>query len=129
MPRELTRWTPRFTLLEGGSDFEIQVRGTDLRVTLLGTLDRNQLSRLQRRIAPYLVQRGRRIVLDGRQLKHVDFRIAGSLRKWNRALAVFDHGLMLSGWNPYLRTILTLGDSDASANVTTATTPRRVTMS
>jgi hypothetical protein len=129
MPRELTRWTPRFTLLEGGSDFEIQVRGTDLRVTLLGTLDRHQLKCLQRRIAPYLVQRGRRIILDGRRLKHVDFRIAEPLREWNRALSIFDHDLMLAGWNPYLRTILTLGDTAATSTPTAIPTPARVTMS
>jgi len=128
MPRESTRWTPRFTLLEGGSDFEIQVRGSVLRVTLLGTLDRNQLVELKRRVAPFLVKRSRRIILDGHRLRHVDYRVAGPLRDWNRALAVFDHSLMLSGWNSYLRTILTLGAA-AAPNPAPIPTPSRVSMS
>ena len=126
MPRESTRRTPRLTLLEGGSTFEIQERGSVLRVALLGTLDRERLQGLRRRIAPHLVQRGRRIVLDGQRLRHVDYRVAADLRRWNEELKSFGHALFLGGWSPYLRTLLPLGDAAASAPETSVPTPRRV---
>jgi len=126
MPRESTRRTPRLTLLEGGSTFEIQERGSVLRVALLGTLDHRRLQELRRRIAPHLVQRGRRIVLDGRRLRHVDYRVAADLRRWNDQLKSFGHALLLGGWSPYLRTLLALGDAPVAASETAFPTPRSV---
>lgn len=126
MPRESTRRTPRLTLLEGGSTFEIQERGSVLRVALLGTLDRGRLQELRRRIAPHLVQRGRRIVLDGQRLRHVDYRVASDLRRWNDQLRSYGHALLLGGWSPYLRTLLALGDAPVAAPETAVPTPRRV---
>lgn len=114
MPRESTRWTPCLTLLEGGIDFEVQERGSILRVTLLGELDRDTVVRLKRWIAPRLVQRGRRIVLDGRQLHHVDYRAVAPLIAWSDQLRGYGHQLLLSGWSTYLKTILLLGDVSPS---------------
>lgn len=126
MPRESTRRTPRLTLLEGGSTFEIQERGSVLRVALLGVLDRERLQALRRRVAPLLVQRGRRIVLDGHSLRHVDYRVAADLRHWNEQLKSYGHALLLAGWSPYLRTLLTLGDTPVAAPPASVPTPRRV---
>ena len=114
MPRESIRRTPCLTLLQGGIDFEVQERGSLLRVTLFGTLDRETLVRLERWIAPRLVERGRRIVLDGRRLHHVDYRTVTPLLGWSRELKGYGHQLLLSGWNSYLKTILLLGDQPAS---------------
>lgn len=123
MPRESTRWTPRLTLLEGDVGFEVQHQGPVLRVTLLGVFDRDRLARLRRRIAPDLVRRGRRIVLDGRRLRHVDYRTVAPLTAWNAELRSYGHELLLSGWSSYLKTILLLGD--AAAAVEPATGARR----
>lgn len=113
MPRESTRRPPHLQLLDGGSMFEILERGSVLRVTLSGTLDRERLAELRRRIAPLLVQRGRRIVLDGTHLRHVDYRTASALRLWSDEVRAFDHVLLLAGWSRYLRTLLALGDVPA----------------
>jgi anti-anti-sigma factor len=110
MPRESTRWTPSMTILKGGIDFEVQERGSILRVTLLGELDRATVVKLKRWIAPRLVERGRRIVLDGRGLRHIDYRAVGPLIAWSGQLRGYGHQLLLSGWSSYLKTILLLGD-------------------
>ena len=125
MPRESTRRTPRFSLLEGGLDFEVQERGPVLRVTLSGELDRERLARLRRRIAPRLVRRGRRIVLDGHGLRHVDYRAVSALLAWHRQLRAFGHDLLLARWNGYLRTILVLGAAPAHPDTNTAASGRR----
>lgn len=126
MPRESTRRIPRFSLLEGGSDVEVQERGRDLRVTLSGELDRERLARLRRRIAPRLVRRGRRIVLDGSELRHVDYRAVGLLLAWHRELHEFGHDLLISRWNDYLRTILVLGAAPQQPDTAASASGRRV---
>ncbi len=109
MPRETTRHQPSLQLLEGGLDFEIREHDGDVRVALSGTLDRDKLSRLISLTARRLSRRGRRIILEGGDLEHLDYRAVGDLVDWARDLRTFSHRLMLSDWNTYLRTILVIG--------------------
>jgi len=109
MPRETTRQPPHLHLLEGGLDFEIRERDGDVRVVLSGSLDRGLLNRIISTLTPRLARRGRRIVLDGAHLAHVDYRAVADLVDWGHRLGVYGHGLWLDGWNAYLRAILVLG--------------------
>jgi len=121
MPRETTRQPPHLHLLEGGLDFEIRERDGAVRVVLSGSLDHDLLRRVKTVTAPRLCRRGRRIVLDGRRLDHVDYRVVAALIDWARDLRVYGHGLYLEGWRPYLKAILALGarpDAPATATET-----------
>jgi ABC-type transporter Mla MlaB component len=111
MPRESTRRSTRFEVLDGGTCWELEEQGATAWVALSGVLDRDQLQRLIARVRPLLRSRGRRIVLDGRRLRHVDYRAVPALIAWNDGLRAFNHQLLLYGWNGYLRTILAVGDA------------------
>lgn len=110
MPRELTRRPERFQILQGELGFDIHEQGTAVRVALFGVLDSDGLEQLVRRVTPRLRRRGRKVVLDGSRLEHVDYRAVPSLVAWNHVLRSFDHTLMLSDWNSYLKSILLVGD-------------------
>jgi anti-anti-sigma regulatory factor len=93
-------------------DLEIRERGATVWVALSGVLDAARLALLTRRITPLLQRRGRRIVLDGRRLVHLDYRCVPRLLAWSQGLCAFDHQLLLYGWNAYLRAILCVEDWD-----------------
>jgi anti-anti-sigma regulatory factor len=110
MPGESTRRQPNLHVLQGGQRFEIRQHEGVVRVALTGILDRETLQRVMQAVAPRLCRRGQRVVLDGNRLEHLDYRAAGELFAWNRALSDFGHALRLAGWRPYLKTILLLAD-------------------
>jgi len=105
----MTRKQPDLRVVEGGLTCEIAAREGTVRVALSGILDRRTLAAVRRRVDALLWQRGRRIVLDGARLIHVDYRAVADLLAWRRDLAPYGHRLLLSRWSSYLRTILLLG--------------------
>ncbi len=109
-PREATRRSARFEVLDGGLDFEIREQGETVWVALSGVFDAGRFRELRRRIAPVLRLRGRRLVLDGRRLLHLDYRCVPDLLAWHDSLRSFNHQLLLYGWNAYLKAILAIGD-------------------
>lgn len=109
-PRESIRRHVAFEVLDGGVDFEIRERGATVWITLSGVLDAERLAPLMRRVVPLLHRRGRRVVLDGRRLMHLDYRCVPQLLAWSDGLRAFDHQLLLYGWNAYLRAILRVED-------------------
>ncbi len=109
MPRELTRRSAPFQVLQGDLDFEIRDQGRTVRVALFGNLDRRGLAQVIRRAAPHLSRRGRRVELDGSRLKHLDFRAVPLLTAWNHQLREFGHELLLDRWSAYLKSILLVG--------------------
>jgi MFS superfamily sulfate permease-like transporter len=117
MPGESTRRLPKLHVLEGGQHFEIRQHEGVVRVALTGSLDRTALERLTNAVAPRLLQRGQRIVLDGRLLTHLDYRVAGELIDWARALSDYGHTLQLASWSTYLKTILLLADRPLGTGV------------
>ncbi len=110
MPRESTRRSTKFEVLDGGTSYELHEQGATAWVALSGVLDRDRLQGLIGRVRPLLRSRGRRIVLDGRRLRHIDYRAVPALIAWSDGLRAFNHELLLYGWNDYLRTILSVGD-------------------
>jgi anti-anti-sigma regulatory factor len=100
----------RFEVLDGGTSFELRERGATIWVALFGVLDRPRWEQLQQRLKPLLNRRGRRIVLDGRRLLHLDYRTVRDLIVWHRMLRPYDHQLVLAGWSAYLKAILCLED-------------------
>ncbi len=124
MPRELARQSARQEA--AGSHLEIlevEVRQTDrtVRVTLSGILDRQGVEKIIGRVAPRLLGRGCRVVLDGTQLAHLDYRATASLVGWNRKLRQFNHQLFLQGWSHYLKAILLMEDWDSELSERPAT--------
>ncbi len=111
-PRELTRLPARQEA--AGTLTEIQIRQNDraVWVTLSGILDRAGVEKLIARVSLRLDQRGRRIVLDGSRLAHLDYRATGALIAWNRRLKAFHHQLYLHGWSDYLKAIVVMEDWD-----------------
>ncbi len=109
-PGEATRRSVRFEVLDGGLDFEIRERDETVWVALSGVFDAARLAELKRRVSPVLRARGRRLVLDGRRLLHLDYRCVPALLAWHDSLRSFNHQLLLYGWNAYLRAILAVGD-------------------
>jgi len=109
-PRETTRQSVRFEVLDGGLDFEIREHGETVWVALSGVFNAARLGELRRRIGPVLRARGRRVVLDARRLQHLDYRCVPDLLVWHDSLRSFNHQLLLYGWNAYLRAILAIGD-------------------
>jgi ABC-type transporter Mla MlaB component len=101
-----------------GLDFHIRQLGVTVWVTLFGTLDRSQLSRLKLRLTPALKDCGHRVVLDGRSLAHVDYRAVQPLIHWHRHLCAFNHQLYLYQWNDYLKAILCVEDWERELNPT-----------
>jgi len=112
MPRDATRTSTRFEVLDGGMELEIRERGATLWVALSGILDGPRLEQVVQQVAPRLTRRGRRIVLDGSRLLHLDYRAVPRLIAWHDALRPFQHQLFLSGWNAYLKAILLVEDWD-----------------
>jgi anti-anti-sigma regulatory factor len=115
MPRESTR---QFVRTENSlahlDTLQIQVSQTErtVRVALSGTLDRQGVEKLISRVAPRLVSRGCRIILDGSRLTHLDFRATHSLVSWHRRLRAFNHQMYLQSWSDYLKAILVMEDWD-----------------
>ncbi len=115
MSRELTRQFSRTESAPARRDhLQIQVSHFErtVRVTLSGTLDCTGVEKLISRVAPRLVSRGCRIILDGSRLNHLDFRATHSLIRWNRQLRDFHHQLFLQEWSDYLKAILVMEDWD-----------------
>lgn len=114
--RGVARQQVRFGIQDSGLEFAIRQQGHTVWVTLSGILDRPQLARLVRRVTPLLEKRGRQVILDGRQLHHVDYRVVRPLIDWNRRLRAFDHRLLLSHWSDYLKAILCMEDWNRELN-------------
>ena len=113
MPRELTRQFVRIKKAPARLDnLQIQVSCVErtVWVALSGILDRTGVENVISRVAPQLVSRGCRIVLDGSRLTHLDFRATHSLIRWNRQLRDYDHHLYLKEWSDYLKAILVMED-------------------
>jgi ABC-type transporter Mla MlaB component len=113
MPRESTRQFVRPETASAHLDgLHIQVSRTErtVRVALSGALDRQGVEKLVSRVAPCLVSRGCRIILDGSRLTHLDFRATGGLVSWHRHLRTYHHQLYLQSWSDYLKAILVMED-------------------
>ncbi len=110
MPREVTRQSVECRGPGSGLDIDIRRLGVTVWVTLSGILDRPQLSRLIRRATPLLQKRGCTLVLDGRSLRHIDYRAVPALIAWNRQLNSFGHRLTLYRWSDYLKAIVSVED-------------------
>ena len=110
MSRELTRQSPRQEA--GGNYLDIEVSSKDMtvRVSLSGLLDQAGLERIIARVAPRLLARGCRVIVDGSGLSHMDYRTTRSLIRWNRNLRQFRHQLYLQNWSDYLKAILCMED-------------------
>ena len=125
MPRELARQSVRQEAAGSHPEIlEVEVRQTDrtVRVTLSGILDRNGVEKVIGRVAPRLLGRGFRVVLDGSQLSHLDYRATAALVQWNRKLRQFRHQLFLQGWSDYLKAILLMEDWDSELDDRSETT-------
>jgi len=127
MPRELTRQFVRIKNAPARLDnLHIQVDCAErtVWVALSGILDCAGVEKLISRVAPQLVSRGCRIVLDGSRLTHLDFRATHGLIRWNRQLGDYHHQLFLKEWSDYLKAILVMEDWDrelgSTANETSA---------
>ncbi|MBU8870477.1 MAG: hypothetical protein KOO60_06400 [Gemmatimonadales bacterium] len=112
MPREMARqsaWQDT-----ASTSLSIQVKQVDrtVRVTLSGTFDQPGMERLVAQVAPRLGETGCRIILEGINLTHLDYRVTPQLIRWNRMLGQFRHQLFLQGWNDYLKAILCMEDWD-----------------
>jgi ABC-type transporter Mla MlaB component len=112
MPGEVIRASRRQMGQQGGPGQRITVRGRTVRIHLAGILDRAGVQRLIRQAAAALWERDLVVVLDGSQLRHLDYRCVGTLLHWRRNLRGWGHRLVLSGWNGYLRAILAMEDWD-----------------
>lgn len=112
MPRELARQSA--WLDTKGTNLSIQVHQVDrtVRVTLSGLFDQAGMELLAARVAPKLSETGCRVILDGRGLAHLDYRVTRSLIRWNATLRQFHHQLYLQGWSDYLKAILCMEDWD-----------------
>ena len=96
------------------SSLSIQVKQFDrtVRVTLSGILDQAGMEQLAASVAPRLLETGCRIILEGENLTHLDYRVTRQLIRWNHTLRQFRHQLYLQGWNDYLKAILCMEDWD-----------------
>ena len=115
MPRESTRqFVPGDTATHHQDGLQIRIEQNErtVRVTLSGILDREGVDRLVSRVAPHLVSRGCRVILEGSRLTHLDFRATQGLIRWNRRLRAFNHQLFLQDWSVYLKAILVMEDWD-----------------
>ncbi len=115
MPRETTRQFVRHeTTSARPNHLQIQVSHSEksVRVSLSGILDRQGVEQLISRVAPCLLTRGCRVILDGNRLTHLDFRATRRLIRWNRHLRDFQHQLYLKEWSNYLKAILVMEDWD-----------------
>lgn len=112
MPRESTQQSARQEAARSTLDMEITHRDRTVWVSLSGILDRPGLDAMLGRIALKLGDRGRRIVLDGSGLIHMDYRCTGPLLAWNRTLKQYGHQLYLRNWSDYLKAILVMEDWD-----------------
>jgi anti-anti-sigma regulatory factor len=117
-PRELTRLPGRQEAAGTHTEIEIRQNERAVWVTLSGILDRAGVEKLIARVTPRLDQRGRRIVLDGSRLVHLDYRATGALVAWNRRLKAFHHQLYLHGWSDYLKAIVVMEDWDRELGAT-----------
>ncbi|MCB1184836.1 STAS domain-containing protein [bacterium] len=115
MPRESTRpfvsgdHAPQHP---DGLQIRIEQNERTVRVALSGILDREGVDRLVSRVAPRLVSRGCRVILEGSRLTHLDYRATRGLIAWNRRLRAFGHQLFLQEWSDYLKAILVMEDWD-----------------
>jgi ABC-type transporter Mla MlaB component len=109
MPGERTRTTAA-PAPSSALTFAVEQQGRLVWVSLSGILDRDGLHRLIQRLGAPLAGPGRRVVLDGRRLTHVDYRVVASLIRWRGDLDRRGHRLDLAGWNSYLQAILAVED-------------------
>jgi hypothetical protein len=115
MPRESTRqFVPGDNAAHPPDVLQIRIETSErtVRVALSGILDREGVDRLVSRVAPRLVSRGCRVILEGSRLTHLDFRATRDLLRWNRQLRACDHQLYLHNWSDYLKAILVMEDWD-----------------
>jgi len=129
VPRELTRqFVSQDTASVRQDALAIQVGYSEktVRVSLSGVLDRDGVKLLISRVAPCLVSRGCRIILDGSALTHLDFRATHGLIRWTRHLGAFGHQLYLKDWNDYLKAILVMEDWDRELGTTLWQNPQWV---
>ncbi len=112
MPREMARQSAWQDI--GNTNLSITVKQVDrtVRVTLSGLFDQPGMEKLASLVAPRLQETGCRIILEGENLTHLDYRVTPSLIRWNRTLRQFRHQLFLQGWNDYLKAILCMEDWD-----------------
>jgi len=110
MPRELTRQSVRQEARGSQLDIEVNSKDMTVRVALSGILDQEGLERVILRVAPLLLGRGCRVVLDGSNLTHMDYRCTKGLIRWNRNLRQYRHQLFFQNWNNYLRAVLCMED-------------------
>ncbi len=110
MPRERAQQSARQEATRSTLDMEITHRDRAVWVSLSGILNREGLQSVLAGIAPLLGGRGRKIILDGSRLIHMDYRCTGPLLAWNRTLKQYGHHLYLRRWNDYLKAILVMED-------------------
>jgi hypothetical protein len=126
MPRERIQRSVTCRVIDSGLDFEIRQQGAAVWIALFGILDRPRLVQLRRSLSPQLRRRGLRIVLDGRRLHHIDYRVVRELLAWNRQLRALDHRLFLFRWSNYLQAILSMEDWDRELAADSSKTPEWV---
>jgi len=110
MPGESARRSAAVPAGTSALTFVVEQQERTVWVTLSGILDREGLERLIRRVGPDLSVRGCRVVLEGRRLLHVDYRVVPTLVRWQRRLKGHGHRIWLSGWSEYLQVILSMED-------------------
>lgn len=112
MPRELTRQSVRQEAAGKQLGIRVSFKEKTVRVALSGMLDRDGFDDLVAHTAPWLLRRNMRVVIDGTNLLHLDYRVTPLLVRWNRQLRRYHHQLYLQGWSDYLRAILRMEDWD-----------------
>ena len=112
MPRELTRQSVGQEAANSRLRIKVTIKERAVWVSLSGILDRRGVEGIIARVTPHLHDRGRRIVLQGDRLLHLDYRATRHLILWNRNLRQYGHRLFLQGWNEYLKAILCMEDWD-----------------
>jgi ABC-type transporter Mla MlaB component len=110
MPGESIQYSAADQIAGSALTFAVEQQDRLIWITLSGILDREGLHRLARRAGASLAAPGCRVVLDGRRLAHVDYRVVERLADWRRRLARQGQQLELIGWSDYLRAILAVAD-------------------
>ncbi len=112
MPREMARQSAWQDSANTSLSIEVKQVDRTVRVTLSGIFDQPGMEELASKVAPRLQETGCRVILEGENLTHLDYRVTRQLIRWNRTLGQFRHQLFLQGWNDYLKAILCMEDWD-----------------